>query len=104
MPRKLKTFLALGVQLWVKKELAASNGNRQFCICVRTTTKKRVWELLKESGNEVSLFVLNSFHGLWVNNDYSFTPPEPEKIYFHQEHPNAPHFREWLALDEWKEK
>ena len=92
----------MSVWLNVKRELAAANGNMQFFICVKAPTKKRVAELLNELGCNCSLSRLNTFCGLWVNERYSFQPPEDETIYFHNDHHNTPHRGEWLKLSDWK--
>lgn len=87
----------MSVWLPVKHELAAANGSKQFLICVKTTTKKRVAEL-----TGCSLHNLNDFCGLFINETYSFDPPETEVVYFKNDHFDTPHKGEWLKLDDWR--
>jgi hypothetical protein len=100
--RKIKKYTAMGVWLNVKDELAAPNGSKQFFICVKSTTKKRVQELLEAAGSPVALPYLSSHHGLMENKTYKFDPPQSEEIYFLNENTNTPNFREWLSLSQWK--
>jgi len=99
---QIHKYTAMSVWLPVKPELAAANGGLQFTICVKATTKKRVAELLTFYGNTPPVARLNNFNGLFVNDDYSFNPPEDEVIYFHNEHNGTPHCGEWLKLDDWR--
>ena len=95
-------YTAMSVLLDVDSKYAAANGRRQFFICVRTTTKKRVAELL--GGGHSSLRTLNEFNGLWINDDFSFDPPKDEEIYFHNEHLGTPNCGAWLPLSENRRK
>jgi hypothetical protein len=102
-PKKFKKYMASSVFLPVKDELRAANGNRQFCICLTATSKKHVLEILNATaGGNFSLYSLNNFNGLWVNETFPFTPPSNGEVYFMNEHINTPHFREWLRLQDWK--
>lgn len=100
-PRKMKKFTAISVWLNVKPELRAANGCTQFTICAKTTSKKRLAELLNQQGSHITLYSLYRM-GCYENPDYRFDPPKDEEIYFQNDNTNTPHFGEWLSLSEWK--
>jgi hypothetical protein len=104
-PTKYKKYTAMSIYLPVNTILAAKNGNRQFTICLTAVSKKDVQEILnRETGCRFSINTLNEFNGLWINETFSFTPPSNGEVYFQNDHLGTPHYGEWLAFKDWKNK
>jgi hypothetical protein len=89
----VKTFLANSVFLrHVADRFRANNGNCQYTILVKASSRKRVAELL-----DVTARQLREYHGIMeVGTSHQGIALEDEVIYFNPEHTVEGYINQWL--------
>jgi len=96
---KEKVYYAARCRVRCPAEHRASNGGRQFSVLIRTTTKKRVAEIIGTSPR-----YLREFCGLHVTDrpEHAAIAVKPDTVYYQVEHTAGGWVNKWFERAETK--